>query len=211
MKRNSATCNRSEKEETVPVAVRMPKVLREELAELAARESRDLSHQIIYMLRQQIGAPEAENEKPLVDDLLPYTQKTAAEIVKDLSEKSGNEMMRELCSKLQVPMIEYHGRCYALARNLSAICGYSNLTGLCHVYQKHRIRKIRIGEFPKMLRAGIRERFSLSKKDSMAVFVGWDVFVMSGLGGRKPPSEAIKAYTLAKVAGMEETNPGEKP
>jgi hypothetical protein len=43
-----------QKEEKVSVALRIPISLKEQLVKIAETESRDLSHQIIYMLRQQI-------------------------------------------------------------------------------------------------------------------------------------------------------------
>ncbi len=127
-------------------------------------------------------------------------------ILSELDRKTESEMFQRAADHFGFQTAEHHGRLLAMRAEIATVMGYKDESGLRKLCQRHDLETVSLGTFGQNVRMSIAEQMGLHPNDGKTIFVGWDAFLVAGMGATSPAAKNVQAYLLqmekaGRVAG----------
>jgi len=132
----------------------------------------------------------------LEEALLENSQEKVSGYFSEIDRQTSNVAMRRAGEQFGFKTCEVNGMVIAKMEAAAHILGYSTPWGLSKLLASYQIMTPEIGWFLPEVVTRIRKAFDLSIKDSKAIFITWDGFLVAGMFGQNEEARKIKLYLL---------------
>jgi hypothetical protein len=128
--------------------------------------------------------------------LLENNSESVSDYLSEIDQRTANAAMKEAGEAFGFPTVLANRTVWTSMGMLAQIFGYTSTNGVGNLIEKYQLTTSKIGWFPFQMGSKMRATFNLSEKDSKAIFVTWDTFLVLGMCGRGERADKVKLYLL---------------